>query len=336
MKQRQSAGLFLVLNVIVSIVVAVGVLTLYSSLQEEEAPRALPATLILVVTATPNPNQPLAADVIQQTADSLALTVTAYARDSFAAQPGGSGTIPTQPAGSAPSVPSSSDDLPTLDPALIPSLPSSLSTVVVASALPDDGCERYYVQSGDVTGAIATRYGVDLSDLLVLNGINDQTILQVGQELLIPSPNCEPNRPPTETPTPRPTFNLTIVAPTATLAPTAENAQVVITEILNPGDITAEEVVIQNLGGELDMQGWTLSDGQGNIFTFPAIRLVPGSVIRVLTRTGNNTPGFLYWNQNSPIWELGESASLTDSNGALQSVQTVGGAIIDFVTPGGN
>lgn len=355
MVRKRSNSLFLVINVVVSISVALLAILIFSATQTDEEPRARP-TIVLVVTATPDPNQPLSAGELQSTVDAQAGTIAAQERTVIASanqaavnaataevaqsngDDGNSGVIPPQN-------PSANDaDLPTLDPTLIPRVPSNpvagsggaetanTQTDEDATPVPDDGCERYFVQSGDTAGAIATRYGVTLADLYVLNGITDQTILQIGDELLIPSAGCEPEIPPTATPSPRPTFNLTVNAPQAT--PTdiivEVDSDIEIVQVLNPGDITAEQVEIQNLGSEINLAGWTLSDEQGNIYSFSQVRLVPGSVIRVLTRSGNDTPGFLYWNLNTAVWEDGELVTLSDANDVPQAVYTVGGEVIDF------
>ncbi len=51
---------------------------------------------------------------------------------------------------------------------------------------PGECGDTYTVQSGDVPSAIAVTCGVDVTDLLELNGIDDPTTLHVGQELKIP------------------------------------------------------------------------------------------------------------------------------------------------------
>ena len=51
---------------------------------------------------------------------------------------------------------------------------------------PGECGDTYTVQSGDVPSAIAETCGVDVTDLLELNGIDDPTSLHVGQELKIP------------------------------------------------------------------------------------------------------------------------------------------------------
>ena len=338
MARRRSGGVFLVVNIIVSLAVALVVIIGWTRLQEDdEPPRARP-TLIVVYSPTPDPLQPLSAAQLQGTVDSQAGTLVALERAATsAAAEGPVAAIPSQqPSGNIPQAADS--DLPTIDPELIPDLPPELlsgsggDASIPAEDLPEDGCERYFVASGDTASTIASRFNVPLSELFVLNGITDQTVLQIGDQLLIPGESCEPEVPPTATPIPQPTFNLTIVAPTATLAQVAPDSQVEIVQILNAGDITAEQVEIQNLGGQINLLGWTLTDGQGNVYTFPDVRLVPGSVIRISTRSGTNTPGFLYWNQNSPVWELDETATLSDAAGVPQSIFTVGQdvEVIDF------
>lgn len=353
MAQRRSNALFIVINVVISLAVALLVITVYSSGQPQEETRARP-TIVLVVTATTDPNQPLPAAALQGTLDAQEGTVVALERDLQSAnaalvqaQSNPASTLPPAAEQGNSSVsqpntsPQSSDpDLPTIDPRLIPALPTSRSAsnttgnnAIVNAAItatPADGCQRYYVQSGDTASTIAARFEVALSELFVLNGMNDRTVLQIGDELLIPSDTCEEEVPPTETPLPQPTFNLTIVAPTATLAEIAEDSQVQVVQILNAGDITTEQVEIQNLGGEINLRGWTLSDSQGNLFTFPEVRLVPGSVIRVSSRVGTNTPGFLYWNQNVAVWQTGETATLSDAEGVIQSLYSPQTQIINF------
>ena len=340
MARRRSGGVFLIVNIIVSLAVALVVIIGWTRLQEDdEPPRARP-TLIVVYSPTPDPNQLLSAEQLQGTVDSQAGTLVALERaaTSAANQPQIVEIPSQQPGGNIPQQSTSDADLPTIDPELIPDLPPDLvpgaggDASLPAEDVPEDGCERYFVASGDTASTIASRFNVGLSELFILNGMNDQTVLQIGDELLIPGESCEPEVPPTATPIPQPTFNLTIVAPTATLAQVAPDSQVEIVRVLNPGDITAEQVEIQNLGGQINLLGWTLTDGQGNVYTFPDVRLVPGSVIRISTRSGTNTPGFLYWNQNSPVWELGESATLADAAGVPQSIVTVGddAEIIDF------
>jgi len=339
--RRGNNAVFLVVNIVVSLAVALGAVSLFLASQPKEDTRTRP-TIVLVVSATPNPNQPLSADELQGTLDAQSLTLVALQQSAtelalqstqaIAALPT---AAPANAQAPAPQPPTPDAALPTLNPSLIPPLPTVSAGGAVASTgaepTPEDGCQRYVVQAGDTASTIAARQGVALADLFVLNGINDTTVLQIGQVLLIPSPACKPEPTPSPTPSPRPTFNLTLpAAPTATLIAVPEDAQVRLVQILNFGDITAETVELQNTGGEINLQGWTLADGQGNIFTFPSVRLVPGTVLRVATRVGTNTPGFLYWNQTAALWSRGEIATLSNAQGEVQSILTVGGQAIDF------
>ncbi|MFN8555962.1 MAG: LysM peptidoglycan-binding domain-containing protein [Dehalococcoidia bacterium] len=51
------------------------------------------------------------------------------------------------------------------------------------------------VKAGDNPGGIAQELGVDLADLLRVNGIDDPRSLRVGQQLKVPRPSPTPGRP---------------------------------------------------------------------------------------------------------------------------------------------
>ncbi len=57
--------------------------------------------------------------------------------------------------------------------------------------VPVDG-EIYIVQEGDIPVTIAEQFGITVQELLDANGITDPTSLQIGQELIIPSPSPDP------------------------------------------------------------------------------------------------------------------------------------------------
>jgi len=87
--------------------------------------------------------------------------------------------------------------------------------------------QSHIVKAGDTAFGIALQYGLSLDQLLAFNGLTADTLLQIGQELLIRPPT------PTPEPTPMPTPTMTSVAvalapsaftaatPTPTRAPTA-------------------------------------------------------------------------------------------------------------------
>lgn len=49
----------------------------------------------------------------------------------------------------------------------------------------------YNVELGDTISSIADKFDVDFIIIMVLNGLNNDSVLQVGQELIIPDPNME-------------------------------------------------------------------------------------------------------------------------------------------------
>lgn len=64
-----------------------------------------------------------------------------------------------------------------------------LADVAPASPLPgEDGYLRHVVQPGDVLSAIAYWYGVDVEDIMRVNGIVDEDHIVAGDVLLIPLP----------------------------------------------------------------------------------------------------------------------------------------------------
>jgi LysM repeat protein len=49
----------------------------------------------------------------------------------------------------------------------------------------------YTVESGDTISSIADKFGVQFIMIMVLNGLNNDSTLQVGQQLVIPDPNMQ-------------------------------------------------------------------------------------------------------------------------------------------------
>jgi LysM repeat protein len=331
-------GCFVIINIVVSVAVVFLALQLWEVLTEEDnttQPQALQPRP-LIITTTPIPGV-LPAPALQNTISALETRlaqVPTPSPDRNATQPpivldSGAATIAALPT----VIPE--QGVPTLNLTIIAqvTLPRSSSGVDdpnagIASDLPDvaDGCERYVVQSGDTCIAIADRLGVDLTELMLLNQLDESCFLQVNQELRIPSASCRVPPTPTLTPTPTNTpFTIGTFAVTNTPLPTASASNVRILQVLNAGDITSELVEIENASdGVIPLLGWTLSDDGGNVFTFPDLLLQPGQRARVLTRAGENTPVALYWGLNSAVWQNGENVVLADAEGAVQAIFTVG------------
>ncbi|GIL08602.1 MAG: hypothetical protein BroJett033_1130 [Chloroflexota bacterium] len=225
---------------------------------------------------------------------------------------------------------------PTLDPEV---LGANAALQQTATALPAN-CILHTLEAGDTPFGIAEIYGASGFDVMEINGLSEETAtgLQIGDVLIVPLEGCPLTRadvvPETTADaeaaaesTAETTAETTAEAadgaaarPTLTLAPTAVNAQVEIVNVLNPGDITAEGVEIRNRGGAVDLNGWTLSDGDGNTFTFPAQRVFTNAQITVFTRAGQNTPIALHWGQRAAVFgEPGDVVTLANANGVVQS-----------------
>ncbi len=199
------------------------------------------------------------------------------------------------------------------------------------------GCIMHELRSGDTPYELALIYGAEPAVLLEINGLTEDTarFLRVGDRLVVPLPGCQMTQDQVEgylagewtiddlaTPTPQVTI---------TLPPTAEAVQLEISRIVGAGDITAEGVEIRNTGDGVDLQGWTLEDGAGNVFTFPQQRLFAGGQVMVFSRSGNNTPNALFQGLDAALWrEDSGVAMLRDENGEVQATFSLA------ESPGGN
>lgn len=208
----------------------------------------------------------------------------------------------------------------------------------------------YVVEAGDTLSLIAEKFSVPLSDLMIANGLTNRDFIQTGQELVIPigglptptptftlvplptdtplpfdpptplptdaqipqEPAATLGPSPTPTPSPSPTVT-TIPIPTSTQPPFDE-INVVISEVIAPGDLLRETLVILNNGASTSLKDWQLEGSPIAVFTFPDIFLFSGGSIRIHTAAGNNTPSDLYLGQGEAAWEPGTTIILSDAN----------------------
>jgi LysM repeat protein len=215
-------------------------------------------------------------------------------------------------------------------------------TATPASALPTmtftpgPGAPTIYrVQAGDTLLTIASRFGVTVEAIMAANGLENANFIQTGQELLIPVGGL-PETMPTNTPLPQPTETpaVSTVAPpepasTPTPIPTntptpppvtppATEPKVTIRQVLGAGVLADEAVFIFNSGRAVRMEGWTLTDAQENVYTFPNLFLGTGGSVRVHTGPGSNSATDLYWGLDAPVWgEPGDVATLRDESGLV-------------------
>lgn len=333
---RRALGGFVLINIVVSIAAALLIIMIASpSDDDNNQPQVTRRVVVYTATSQPGVLPPAALE-----GTIFALNSTIQALNS---QIGNGGPIlPPNNGGQETPQPNTDNvpsGIPTLDPTLVslanvPSL--NLSTPGQPTGgdqpTPADGCQRYTVVPGDSCSAIADRFDVSVNDLIEINGLSAACPLNVDDVLRIPGEGCKPPEPPTGTPTATNTpFVFGTFSVTNTPAPTATEADVQILQILNAGVTSSEQVDIQNTGDAVvSLQGWTLTDGEDNVFTFPDLLLQSGQIIRIFTRVGQNTPAALYWNLTTAVWENGEVATLTDGSGQTQSTFTVGGQAINF------
>jgi LysM repeat protein len=212
----------------------------------------------------------------------------------------------------------------------------------------------HVVRAGDTVSGLSATYDVSAEDIIAANNLVNPNILQVGMELVIPvgglpevTPTFTPMPTPTDTPLPfEPPSSQTATAaaesavaataaagvstseaPASTPAVGQGEFQIQISEVIGPGQVEQEAVVMTNMGTALaDMLGWTLSDGDGNVYTFPNFRLWGnGSSVTVHSRVGEdgNPPSNFFWGKLAPVWSPGEVATLEDGDGNVVDTFTV-------------
>ena len=90
--------------------------------------------------------------------------------------------------------------------------------------------------------------------------------------------------------------------------------------------LTAEAIRLRNIGDRVNMSNWTLSDEDGNSFTFPVTMLFPQGEVVIYTRSGTSTADARFWGKDESVWAAGEALIISDEAGrALQTLQIPAG-----------
>jgi hypothetical protein len=309
---RRGMLTFIVLNVLITIGVAYGIISVLSGEGTPQTERLV--TFEVIVTATPDPDVTPLVQVVTATFEPGRAPIPADVRE---------GTTGDSAAA------------PTIDPALI-GPDGRVDAAAAVAALPEN-CVVHAVADGEYPSRIATIYDVNMFTLMAVNGLDEvsATNLQIGDELIIPLEGCpveafiqeaaaadddpeageelDDDPEATEEPDARPTL---------TLAPTAVDAQVEIVEVIGAGDITTEAVVLRNIGQLVEISGWTLSDAEGNTFTFPeGRRLFSGGSVTVNTRAGDDNPPLVYyWGMDEALFgDRNSVVVLSNAQGQAQA-----------------
>ncbi len=325
MGRRGSVLTLVIINVIVTLVVAFGVMSVINSQNQNQPANQIVITVPVLITATMDAN-----------ATEQVRIITATPR------PGTPGVV-ALPTGILDGLDGTRIPIPTFD---AESLSADSALQLTATALPEN-CILYTIKEGDTPFGIAEEYGVAGDDLMAVNGLTDESaaFLQIGDVLIVPLDGCDKSaltpllpavdatEAPTDTPEPTGTPATATALPsatplpsataTATLPATATNAQVEIVRVLNPGDINAEGVDVRNNGAVVDVTGWTLSDGAGHTYTFPQQRLFQGSLLTIYTRADSDTPTAKFWGLDTAIWSSGATLTLKNGDGRVQSTYRV-------------
>lgn len=176
---------------------------------------------------------------------------------------------------------------------------------------PTKHLETYEVQFGETLGEIALRYEVSVEELMEINDIEDPKQLGAGTILFIPVPTPEV--------TPTPKQNQFSVPPPTIIPPEGEGA-VTIERVVGAGVLQDEFVLLKASGEkEVNLNGWSLTDDDGNRYAFPQMTLFPGGAVAVHTKSGNSTVVDLYWGMDRPVWDAQDIAVLYDANGDVRS-----------------
>jgi LysM repeat protein len=206
-----------------------------------------------------------------------------------------------------------------------PQIPAVASPAVAAQTQPQVEPSAtptiHEVQPGDTLGSIALQYDVAIEDIMTANGLTDPNTLSVGQILVIPIGGLPQ---PTATPQPLTSPAGTQVTPPPTGTSVAQEGapQLAIRAVTDAGNVADERVTIVNLGGPVNLAGWTLRDSEGRVYAFPALSLFQNGAVNVHTAAGRDTVTDLYWGQSEAAWQSGETVALVDPQGQTHTTFT--------------
>lgn len=186
-------------------------------------------------------------------------------------------------------------------PTLTPTVPPSPTPVT------------YTVQLGDTLYGISLEHGIPVEALMAANGITNPDSISVGQVLIIPSLDSEIFSQPT------PLVRQSTTVPTLTPESGDQTPGVIIFGVDGVGTLDEEYVRLLNQGGEVLMAGWTIDDGEGREYTFPAFNFYSTGAVHVHTQAGDDTTIDLYWGLDEAVWAPGKVITLRDATGAVQS-----------------
>jgi hypothetical protein len=112
--------------------------------------------------------------------------------------------------------------------------------------------------------------------------------------------------------------------PLATLAADSSGRVIEIQDVVGPGDLNNEAVLLRRVGaGDLQLSGWKMDDGNGHSYFFPDFILNQDGAVQVNSRAGANTAIALFWNEPEAVWATGKTVMLYDPLGKLEAMFTI-------------
>jgi LysM repeat protein len=172
----------------------------------------------------------------------------------------------------------------------------------------------YTVQPGDSLLQIAIKLELTVEDLMAANNLTNPDSLAVGQVLVVPQ--IEGQR---AAPTATRLAQQGTAQATVTGSPDGQTPKVEIRSVLGAGSLEQESLVLLNSGGVAPLAGWTVEDGEGHVYIFPAFTLHNGGSVVLHTGAGSDTVIDLYWGLDEAVWTSGKVASLRDAAGDVHS-----------------
>ena len=170
----------------------------------------------------------------------------------------------------------------------------------------------YMIRGGDTLSDIAVKLGVSMEALMKANGIKDPNSLSAGQVLVVPEGVAPGGISPLAENTP------SAAQETSMPSPVPSTAQVLINGVEEAGNIEGESIRLLNSGGEVSMAEWTLDDGEGHVYPFPAFTFYTTGAVYVHTGSGSDTSIDLYWGLEEAILLPGKVITLRDASGNIQ------------------
>lgn len=189
------------------------------------------------------------------------------------------------------------------------SVAASLVPTQTLTPVPTPTPVTYIVRPGDTMGDIAVELGISIDALMKANKLSNPDTLSAGQVLIVPvTPAAASSEAPGQG-----GDSSTATAPSNLDAPAVD-----IRGVTGAGDLDTEAVRLLNSGGVANLAGWTLDDGQGHAYSFPAFTLHDGAV-SIHTRAGTDTVIDLYWGLSEAVWLPGKVITLRNNTGKVKS-----------------